>query len=220
MPFFEPLSPLPDEPPAPRPTGWRPPVWDRPSEAVLGSVVPATTLLARTDDSALALDELRAYPNGFTCSLVILRNPMAPRDPTERFGPMHMHPMAMRGPRLGFEFSDGSVARVDGARHAPPPAGANVQLLAVSRAQPGNPFGIATDDFGVPTSPVLLQRGGGGGGDRYEIRFWCFPLPPPGRMTIHADWVDRGVDEVSIPFDADLIRDAAAAAVTIWEADE
>src|SRR3954469_14072934 len=98
MPFFEPPPPRPDEPAERRPSGWRPPLWDRPSEAVLGVVVPVTMLLARNDEHAVALDEFRAFPNGFTCSLVVLRNPMAPRDPDlERRMPMH--PMMGTGPR-------------------------------------------------------------------------------------------------------------------------
>jgi hypothetical protein len=221
MPFFEPLPPLPDIA-EPQPTGWRPPAWDRPSEAVLGIVVPASQLLIRTDDVALVLDELRAYPNGFTCSLVILTNPMTPRDPTQGHGVGPMHPMAMRmrGPRLGFEFSDGSVARVDQPRFAPPPpgAGGHVDTMTLRRAGPGpNPFGVPTDDEGMPTAPVLVSRGGGGSGSRYEMRFWCFPLPPAGPMTIHADWPDRVADEVAVTFDADLIRAAAANAITLWE---
>jgi hypothetical protein len=220
MTFFPPPPPPPEEPSGPQPTGWRPPAWDRPSEAVLGAVVPATLLLARTDEHALALDEIRAYPNGFVCRLVILRNPMAPRDLAERFGPMRMHPMMLRGPRLGFEFSDGSVARTDQPGRPPQFGGNSVELVTVSHAPGRNPFGVATDDDGIPVAPVLVQRGGGGGGERYEVQFWCFPLPPPGPMTIHADWPEQDVAEVSIPFDADLIRDAAATAVTIWEPDE
>ncbi len=69
------------DPPLPPGTGWRPPAWDRPSEAVLGAVVPVNLLLGRNDDYAFALDELRAYPNGFTFSVVILRNPLVPHDP-------------------------------------------------------------------------------------------------------------------------------------------
>jgi hypothetical protein len=203
-------------------------VWDRPSEAVLGVIVPVTLLLGRNDETALSLDEVRAYPNGFTCSVVVLRNPMTPRDPTVMHRPMPMHPMMGRGPRLGFEFSDGSRVQLGAPRFGTPPPvppGATgvdqIAVLAVSAtARPSNPFGVETDDDGVPLRPVLVPRGGGGGGDRYVMTYWCFPLPPAGPMTVHADWPDEEFDEVSIPFDADRIREAAAGAVTLWEPDE
>jgi hypothetical protein len=239
VPFFDPPPP-PPEPAGPdglQPTGWRPPVWDRPSEAMLGVVVPVTLLLGRNDETALALDELRAYPNGFNCSLVALRNPMTPRDPMAMHRPMRMHPMMDRGPRLGFEFADGSRAQLGPPRFTGPPPGAGassqdqIAILTTSMStststpptavpRPSNPFGVETDAEGVPLQPVLVPRGGGGGGDRYVMTYWCYPLPPPGPMTIHADWPDEGFDEVSIPFDADLLREAAARAITLWEPDE
>jgi len=229
MPFFDPPPPpAPAGPGGPQPTGWRPPLWDRPSEALLGVVVPVTLILGRNDVTAFALDELRAYPNGFTCSLVILRNPMTPRDPMDMHRPMRMHPMMGGGPRLGFEFSDGSRAQLGSPRVPMPPPGPPgatslhqvAMLTASTTPRPSNPFGIDTDDDGVPRQPVLVPRGGGGGGDRYVMTFWCFPLPPSGPMTVHADWPDEGFDEVSIPFDAELIRDAAREAVTLWEPDD
>lgn len=213
-----------DSPPPPR-SGWRPPAWDRPSEAVLGAAVPLTLLLGRNDEYAFALEELRAYPNGFTCNVVILRSPLTERDVHH---PMAMHPMMGRGPRIGFEFSDGSHARFDRPPSAPPiPGGAGgsrVSSVAILATAPGsaptNPFGIPVDDDGIPLQPYLAPRGGSGSGDRFAQTYWCFPLPPPGTMTIHADWADQGLDEVAIPFDADRIRAAAQDAVTLWEPDE
>jgi hypothetical protein len=213
-----------DSPPPPR-TGWRPPAWDRPSEAVLGAAVPLTLLLGRNDEYAFALEELRAYPNGFTCSVVTLRSPLTQRD---MHHPMGMHPMmTARGPRIGFEFSDGSDARFDRPPWAPriPGGGgsSSVSTVAVLAAGQGtvptNPFGIPVDDDGIPLRPYLAPRGGGGNGDRFTMTYWCYPLPPPGPMTIHADWPDQGFEEVAIPFDADRIREAARDAVTLWEPD-
>ena len=47
-----------------------------PVGSVLGAVVPLTLLLGRNDEYAFALDEFRAYPNGFTCNVVTLRSPL------------------------------------------------------------------------------------------------------------------------------------------------
>ena len=213
-----------DRPPLPANTGWRPPAWDRPSEAVLGAVLPVNLLLGRNDEYAFALDELRAYPNGFTFSVVTLHSPLVPHDPRSMH-PMALHPMMGRGPRVGFEFSDGTRARADRSPFGMPPPGAGgTHSVAMLVASPGparsNPFGIPVDDEGMPLEPILMPRGGGGGGDRYAQTYWCFPLPPPGTMTIYADWPDQGLDEVAIPFDADRIRAAAQDAVTLWEPDE
>jgi len=214
------------EQPPPHRTGWQPPAWDRPSEAVLGAVVPLTLLLGRNEEYAFAVEEFRAYPNGFTCSVVTLRSPLVSR-PTSMHSPMPMHPMMGRGPRIGFEFSDGSRALVERPPFAPPPmppGSSSVQSVAVLRSTtpgppPTNMFGVPVDDDGMPVQPFLTPRGGGGGGDRFALSYWCYPLPPPGEMTIHADWPDQELPEVSIPFDADRIRDAARDAITLWEPD-
>jgi len=220
MPFFEPLPELP-EPEASQPTGWRTPLWDRPSEALVGAPVGAAVVLAKTDEVALVLDNLHAYPNGFAFSLAILRNPMTPRPAgpgVVGFG----HPHGVRGPRVGFEFSNGAQAREGGPGYFGgfPPGGAVTQtLMATSRStaerepRRRNPL--------VRRHPhrtgVDVTRRRGGGGDRYEMRFWCFPLPPPGPMTIFVEWADQGIDESAVAFDANMILDAVPQVVTLWE---
>jgi hypothetical protein len=105
-----------------------------------------------------------------------------------------------------------------------PFGGNSVQGVAIMAASTGslptNMFGVPTDDAGLPRQPYLTPRGGGGGSDRSTMTYWCFPLPPSGPMTIHADWPDQGFDELSIPLDADVIREAARDAITLWEPDD
>ena len=227
MPFFDPLPPEPPLSSSPQPTGWRPPAWDRPSEALLGAVVPTAIVLAKNDELALLLDDLHAYPNGFSFVLAIQRNPMAPR---VMDGPMSMgmgHPMHRRGPRLRLEFPDG--ARVHDPWHRPggplgflPGRGVTqTAMLSTGRGAPGptNPFGVPTDELGIPTVPVLLPRGGGGGGERFTIGYWCFPLPPAGTVDVYVEWADQDIAETSAPLDATLIRDASERVVELWEPD-
>jgi hypothetical protein len=191
-------------------------VWDRPSEALLGASISASLLLAKTDELAVVFDEVHVYPNGFTFALGILANPRIARDPMGR-GPMGFGPrFHQRGPRIGFEFSDGTSAQV-GGRPVPPAASSTQILVASARADgPRNPWGVRVDPDGVPLEPVLMMRGGGGGGDRYDQRFWCFPLPPAGPMTIHLEWADVGIEERAAVVDANLIRDAVPRVTTIW----
>jgi len=197
--FFEPLPPAPD-PTEPQPTGWVPPLWDRPSEALLGVLLPMSTLLAKTDDIAVALGDVTAYPNGFTFNVEILGNPMAPR-PSHQHGMFHYPGLRERGPRIGFAFADGSRA----SDHAPRPSGGQMMVM------------IGKDDEGVPTTPVLVPRGGGGGGHHYSMRYWCFPLPPPGTMDLYLEWADVGIHETKVTLDADAVREAATRVVTLWE---
>ena len=57
------------------------------------------------------------------------------------------------------------------------------------------------DAEGIPIGHVLRMHGGGGSQYRQASEFWCFRLPPAGRMTIHADWPEH-FDEVAIEIDA------------------
>lgn len=219
MPFFEPLPPPPPDPSPNQPSGWRPPIWDRPSEALLGVSVESAILLGKSERVAVVFDNVHAYPNGFQFSLSILGNPMVPRDPMAR-GPMLIGPRGLRGPRIGFEFSNGTRAQVGGSgRPSFPGPGATSQMLVSTRqdAAARNPFGVPVDDDGVPVEPVLMPRGGGGNGQRFDQGFWCYPLPSPGPMTIYSEWADEGIPETAVAFDADKIVAAAARVITLWE---
>lgn len=185
-----------------QPTGWAPPLWDRPSEAIMGTSVGISALVAKSDRVAVALGHFEAYPNGFTFQLIIRGNPMAPRPgDLTRPGAMMLRagpPGMQRGPRLGLEFSDGQRV-VEG--HG----------FELMRSQDGK------DDQGIPTSPVLMPRGGGGGSDHFAMRYWSFPLPPSGSIKVFIEWEDLGIPETMVEIDADAIRDAASRAVVLWE---
>ena len=198
MSFFEPLPPEP-EPAIPQ-YKWGPPLWDRPSEAVLGAPVAISALLAKTERFALVVENFVAYPNGFAFDLVIRGNPMEMRD-QQGMGLWHHRE---RGPRLGFEFSDGTRVSSIGR----PVMG----TMLVGHA--------GTDASGVPTEPVLRHTGGHGNNARFETRMWCFPLPSPGPITVYAEWEKEGIGETSAVLDGDAIRDASTRAITLWEFSE
>lgn len=106
-----------------------------------------------------------------------------------------------RGPRIGLEFADGtrtvdhSFRIVDGRVHRPE---------------------VPKDEDGVPTVPVLQPCGGGGGSHQFAMRYWCFPLPPPGPMDLHLEWAHMEIPETKVTLDGDAVRVAAERAVTIW----
>jgi hypothetical protein len=187
--FFEPRAPEP-EPTAPAPYG--PPIWTGPSELLLGNWVLAQELLAKTDEAAIVLRGLCAYPNGFEFQISFLGRP--PHTPQ-----MH-HALFARyrggyGPRFGFEFSDGRRA-------------------GQSTRQGG--FNVPKDENGIPTEPVMMPRGGGGGGGEFRQNFWVWPLPPDGPLVLHFDWPDRDIPDTTVQLDGTAVRRAGQSALELW----
>ncbi len=219
MPFFEPLpEPPPHEVDLLAEREWSPPAWDRPSEGTLPAVLGISRLLARTDGVALALDEVRVYPNGFqlvtssitnprlppalhmggfaTLSLVAARSSRAGEEKkATTSSPQWLHHPGLRmSARIGVEFSDGRRAGT-GQR---------------------SPYAVERDDDGMPTEPIITMGGGGGGGGRFRSEHWVFPLPSPGDLVVFAEWAVAGIEETSIVISADDIRDAARRAIVLW----
>jgi hypothetical protein len=97
-----------DAPPPPEPPQQPPqPEWIGPPTNVLGAAVSLELLLARTDDAAVTLGHVLAYPNGFE-----LRVRIRLRTPPDRHDPALFHPRA-GGPEafhFGVQFSDGRKA--------------------------------------------------------------------------------------------------------------
>ncbi len=61
-----------------------------------------------------------------------------------------------------------------------------------------------------------MQRGGGGGERAWDMRFWLWPLPPPGLLAFVAEWPLGGIALTRVEVDADPIVQAAAEAETLW----
>jgi hypothetical protein len=190
MAFFEPAGP---EPEVVVPPPYGAPIWTGPSELVLGTWVSAQRLLAKTDDVAVVLRGLCGYPNGFEVQVSFLGRP--PQDPQlhQRFF-ARFH--AGRGPRFGFEFSDGRRA---------------------GHATPRGMFDVSKDENGIPTEPVLMPRGGGGGGGEWKQSLWVWPLPPPGRLVLHFDWPDQNIAEITVDLDGAELHQAGTNAIELWE---
>jgi hypothetical protein len=155
------------------------------------AILPVNAVLGKGQKAALVLPSLRVYPTGVVLEVVVMRNP---REELEH------EPMGFvrhdLWPRIGVQFADGRRA---GER---PVFG---------------PMGVPKDDDGLPTEPMLMHRGGGGGGAEYHMNVWLYPLPPAGPFHVFAQWEVIGLDETSVELDGAAIREAAAAAVTVWE---
>lgn len=194
MGFFDSLPPMPA--PEPEPPSPPRPAWMKP-EAALAGVVAEEFLLARTDDAAVAITGLLAYPTGFEFAVSAVLRQEDRRgwvfDPMlhHRLGHGGDEPLPAEFLRLGVQFSDGRVAANLDERVFPWPES-------------------------EPTGPVLLQDGGGGGGRRWDMNYWVWPLPPAGPLTFVCEWPAHAIPESRAEVDAQLILDAAARAVQLW----
>lgn len=192
MSFFE------DVPPAEPPPNLRQPEWMGPPENVLGTPLPLSLVLARTDDAVVAVPRASAFPTGALLDVAVrLRSPsLELRRALVHGGPFHRAwPSDESGGappellRLGVQFSDGRKATTLGwpGWGEDPPAG-----------------------------PVLVPRGGSGGESAWDMGLWLWPLPPVGPLVLACEWPLLGMPLTTVQVDAALLHEAAARAETLW----
>jgi hypothetical protein len=194
MSFFEPLPPSPAS--VARAAAVSPPAWVGPPLNVLPGVVPVELIVARTDETVVAVTGVWAYPTGFHFTLSLRLRHLSPRQQQQfphlfEYGPPEGDPMPEDALRFGVLFADGGKAT-------------NLDR---------SPF---TDDEGRPDPPVLSSSGGGGSPEVWGIEQWVWPLPPPGPFAFVCQWPGRGIPESRAEIDARLILEAAERAVTLW----
>lgn len=202
MSFFAPPPPPPEPRYEPRAVVQHP--WFGPPEATLAGVVTIELILARTDDTVIAVSGVRAYPIGFLFTVhVRLRTDLGPAEWMFGYGDPFHHPPLVMGTlpdellRVGLRFADGRTATTVDQR----------------------PFDL-DDPERAPEAPVMMQQGGGGGGRTWDMDFWVWPLPPAGTLTFAAEWPARQIPETLVEIDSGPIRDAASRAVVLWPDDE
>jgi hypothetical protein len=139
-----------DSPPAeePKPLCAQP-AWVGPGSNVLGVLVPVDVVLARTDDAAVALGPITAYPNGFE---VRVRLRLRGGEPIH---PMAMHPGGGKAFRFGVRFSDGRKATADARsrRDDEPPEPPRVTMRGGSGTMGAWDWGFWI--WGLPTAGKL-----------------------------------------------------------------
>lgn len=153
--------------------------------------VPLNTVLARTDDVAIALQRLSVYTTGVAFDLVVRLRPDAARDGGCDLNELfwgHPHGRGMSRFLLGVQFADGRRAN-------------NV---------PDRPGPMAGDEI------VFAQGGGSGGEASVEQSWWLHPLPPEGPLRIVVRCDELGIGECSVVLDAAAIQAAAHEVVVLW----
>lgn len=117
-------------------------------------------VIARTEETVVALAGIQAYSAGFGFTLCLrLRNVSAREEQQFPYlldrAPFEGEPLPDEFFRFGVQFADGrAVTNLDSPSYDPEQE---------------------------PDRPVLLQQGGGGGGDTWDMEHWVWPLPPTGR---------------------------------------
>jgi hypothetical protein len=199
--FFE-LPPRPPEPDEPETEDFERPDWQGPPANVLGTPVPLRLVLARTDDVAIAVTDLVAFPTGCEFKLVIRSRRRTHEIDND---PLGMFPVDFGRWRRAEELPDDllrfGVHLSDGTK-------------ATSLDEPG----WDPDPETTPEPPVLSQSGGaGGGGGDFSYGFWLWPLPPPGPLALVCEWPERGIALERTEIDAGVILEAAQHVETLWE---
>ena len=187
--FFEPPPP-PTEPPREH----RQPEWFGPPENVVGVVLPLELTLARTDDLALVLRGATVYPTGVQFDLPLLLR----KQVSDPLGFLPFHPRTRGGElsedllRLGVQFADGGKAT-------------NME----------HPF-MRPNPEERPEGPVLMPRGGGGGGRRWDVSFWLWPLPRDDPFALVIQWPARGIALTRFEIGVTPFVEAAARCEELW----
>jgi hypothetical protein len=180
----------------------RPNDLDWPCHNVVPGIAPVAVILARTDQTVVAVTGIRAYPTGFDFTLNLRLRNLDPRERREfwPFPELGRH----RGPpwsgevlRLTIEFADGrSVTNLDPAPSVPEMPAFEQPMLS---SGPGT--------------------GGGAGGWSFDMEYRVRPLPPPGPLAFACVWPARGIPSARVEVDGAAVLGAADAAVTLWSDD-
>ena len=209
MPFFDQDSEPFEMAPTPEPRRRR---WQGHPDDTLGVAVPIVALLARTDEIAIVVSGIFAYPAGFAFTLIAFNRWDPPRLPMELLdGPSRFRHGAEKRDLLqfGIAFSDGSKVTNESWR---PPSRLRGATTTYSSPLP-------TAKSQRPSDSALVRRGGSGGGRVTNQGYWCEPLPPPGLIQFVCEWSARGIDECRFEFEADQLLESAKRASPLWAED-
>ena len=210
--FFEPPAVRPEPP---RRERTRTPPWLGAPRGTLPGVLPVALVLARTEQVAVCLTGLVAYPEGFEFDLLTMAGEEADDlDPLLFEGRRLRHRRNRGGAgeipegmlRFGVEFADGRKA----TNTADPLAHLGGGLHRFSKITHG------AEAEQAPAGPVLQLGGGGGGGGNWRQSVWIWPLPPPGTLTFVCQWPEAAIALTRHEVQAQPLLDAAARAQVIF----
>ena len=191
-----------EEKPEESPVSHERPAWLGPPAGELGVAVPLQLVLARTDRSALAISHAMAFSSGITFELAAHVGGLTRQKTHLLFH--EQHPGPIDGEDLPDGFLRFGVELPDGRR---------VSNLGGRRRL----FAGATD----PSPPVLIQHRGGGGQSgedsvSWQVSFWLWPLPEPGRLSLYVEWPVAGIELSRADLETEQLLTAAGKATRLW----
>lgn len=180
-----------------------PPPWSGPPESELGVAVPVRTVIAATAKLVVALTDCAAYSSGFGFTIAVRSQDDMSRHALG-FGPEPPWERPRDGLlEIGVTFADGQESSASGLSPS------RLIMDYYSAAREGrNP--------GLPPGPVVMQSSGSAGGKRADLRYWVWPLPPEGPLTVSCRWPAADVPLARHELDGGAIRRAGAGSQALW----
>jgi hypothetical protein len=174
-----------------------------PPDDELGVAVPLRAVLASDANCVIGLIDCVAFSTGFEFSISArTKKEIRPEDmgfgPPPPYGPDRSN----RELKVGIQFANGATAMT--GHHPSPEFMAGWKLHAEGGAP--NPA----------DGPILSPRSGGGGGKRYDFRYFVWPLPGEGKMTFICEWPAVGLAPTVHEVEAAAISRAGTTSPKIW----
>lgn len=209
MGFFESFPP--PEPPQ-RPRRPRRPLWRGPQHIVMPIALAVEAVLVRNATKAVYVNGFDVYPYGFACTVTTLIRRSGVGASSRRPQPFvrTANPFAGLSPRggepptpeeieqalhIGVRYADGRTAEVQGR---------------------GDWRGATRP----PEQPLISVTSGHGSENEWVQGLWAWGIPEAGDIELVYRWPAEHVSESSVILDGDLLRSAAARAVTLWDEPE
>jgi len=89
--------------------------------------------------------------------------------------------------------------------------------MRTARRRPNleRPF-LGGDPAERPPGPVFMARGGGGGGRRWDVSFWLWPLPSANPFVLVVEWPAQGIAVTRVAIEVGPLLEASARAQELW----
>lgn len=180
--------------------------WMSPPEDELGVPVPMRHKVASSPEAVVVLTDCVAFTTGFYLGVGI-RKRHEPK-PVRFVGVRGLPPPRPSQPdemsiEVGVRFSDGR--ETSRSRRGP--------ADEVSSWYRAWSEGL---DPPAPAGPIVSMGSGGGGGRQWDMRYWVWPLPSDGPMTVTCQWPTGSVPGGAVEVDGSAIKRAGLSSEKLW----